>query len=120
MRVVFPLAKYSQEQIRKFIFVNYSRDPDLEAFHGKAIALDVKDQYAPFPSIFIIHEIRVRSFHPFNPVSPPMLDDHPWQDWILTDGVFDDASSSFRRDSTSGDDSGGVSAQLPTDPASDI
>jgi hypothetical protein len=31
------------EQSSKFVLVNYSGHPDLEQFHGKAIALDIKD-----------------------------------------------------------------------------
>jgi hypothetical protein len=76
--------------IRKFVFVNYSGKPSLQQFHGKAIALDIRDRHAPFPSTFIIHETRVRGFHPFRPVAPAMPDDSPWQDWIpLESGVLD-------------------------------
>jgi len=85
--------------IRKFVLVNYSNHPDLQQCHGKAIALDIRDRYAPFPSLFIIHEMRVRGFHPFQPIEPAMPDDSPWQDWILSHSVFDNASGSFKRDS---------------------
>ncbi|KIJ58947.1 hypothetical protein HYDPIDRAFT_118928 [Hydnomerulius pinastri MD-312] len=85
--------------IRKFVFVNYSGDPALQQLHGKAIALDIRDHHAPFPSLFIIHEMRVRGFHPFQPVAPAMPDDIPWQDWVLSDGVFDDVSGTFNRGS---------------------
>ncbi|KAI0300968.1 hypothetical protein BC826DRAFT_991663 [Russula brevipes] len=84
--------------IRKFVLINYSGDRDLQQFHGKAIALDIKEKYAPFPSLFIIHEMRVRGFHPFQPVVPTVPDEIPWQDWILSDQVFDNASDSFKRD----------------------
>ncbi|KXN82722.1 hypothetical protein AN958_02060 [Leucoagaricus sp. SymC.cos] len=84
---------------RKFVFVNYSNEPILQQFHGKAIALDIKDHYAPFPSLFILHEMRVRGFRPFEPIEPDMPDDGPWQDWITSDGVFDNVSDSFKRDS---------------------
>jgi hypothetical protein len=80
------------------VFVNYSNKPSLQQFHGKAIALDIRDRHAPFASLFIIHEMRVRGFHPFEPTGPAMPNG-PWQDWILSDGVFDDASGSFKRDS---------------------
>jgi hypothetical protein len=52
----------------------------LQDFHGKAIALDIRDHHAPFPSRFILHEMRVRGFHPFEPVQPTMPDDVLWQD----------------------------------------
>jgi hypothetical protein len=80
------------------VFINYSNHRYLQEFHGKAIALDIKEKYAPFPSLFIIHEMRVRGFHPFQPVVPTVPDDIPWQDWILSDQVFDNASDSFKRD----------------------
>ncbi|KAF8835485.1 hypothetical protein BDN67DRAFT_1015527 [Paxillus ammoniavirescens] len=68
----------SSKQIRKFVFINYSEDPDLHQFHDKATALDIKDKYAPFPSTFIIHEMRARGFYPFQPVVPTVPDDIPW------------------------------------------
>ncbi len=80
------------------MFINYSSRDYLEQFHGKAIALDIKDKYAPFPSLFIIHEMRVRGFHPFQPVTPTVPDAILWPDWILLDQVFDNASDSFKRD----------------------
>jgi len=85
--------------IRKFVLVNYSNEPILQQYHGKAIALDIRHRYAPFPSLFIIHAMRVRGFHPFEPLEPAMSDGSPWQDWILSDSVFDNASDSFKRDS---------------------
>ncbi|KAG2039680.1 hypothetical protein BDR03DRAFT_950837 [Suillus americanus] len=84
--------------IRKFVFVNFSGKPSLQQFHGKAIALDIRDHHAPFPSLFIIHEMRVRGFHPFQPVTPAIPDDIPWQDWISSHGVFNDVSGTFNRD----------------------
>ena len=80
------------------MFINYSGHPYLQKFHGKAIALDIKDRYSPFPSIFLIHEMRVRGFHPFQPVVPIIPDNIPWQDWILSDKVLDNASHTFKRD----------------------
>ncbi|KIL67606.1 hypothetical protein M378DRAFT_9375 [Amanita muscaria Koide BX008] len=84
-------------EIQKFVFVNYSDHPTLRKFHGKAIALDIKDRHAPFPSLFIIHEMRARGFHPFAPSNPDMPEDSAWQDWILSESVFDDVSHSFKR-----------------------
>ncbi|KXN82322.1 hypothetical protein AN958_02703 [Leucoagaricus sp. SymC.cos] len=84
---------------QKFVFVNYSNEPILQQFHSKAIALNIKDHYAPFPSLFILHEMRVHRFCPFEPIEPDMPDDGPWQDWITSDGVFDNVSDSFKRDS---------------------
>ena len=55
-------------QIQKFVFINYADEPSLSKFHGKAVALDIKDHHALFPSLFIIHEMRIQGFHPpFHP-----------------------------------------------------
>ncbi|KAH9068351.1 hypothetical protein EDB83DRAFT_2518706 [Lactarius deliciosus] len=59
------------------------------SFHGKAIALDIKDHHAPSPALFIVHEIA-------------------WQDWIESDGVFDKDSDSFRRNCPPPDNSATV------------
>lgn len=83
---------------QRFIFINYSGHAELQQFHGRAIALDNKGRHVPFPSLFIIHEIRARGFHPFAPVSPEIPNDNPFQDWILSQCIFDNASGSFRRD----------------------
>lgn len=93
------------------MFINYSGNQYLQQHHGKAIALDIKDKHAPFPSLFIIHEMRVRGFRPFQPVTPTIPDDISWQDWIISDQVFDDASNSFKRGSPPPNYSNSFSAQ---------
>jgi hypothetical protein len=99
------------------VFINYSGESDLQKFHGKAIALDIKHRYVPFPSIFIIHEMRVRGFHPFQSVRPIVPDDISWQDWISSEQVFDDASDSFNHDRPPpNNDNGSAQAQLPIEP----
>jgi hypothetical protein len=99
------------------VFINYTGDRYLQEFHGKAIALDIKNKYAPFPSLFIIHEMRVRGFHPFQPVLPPVPNDILWQDWILSEQVFDDASDSFKNDPPPGNDIyEPAQLQLPSQP----
>ncbi|KAM6504524.1 hypothetical protein JOM56_001467 [Amanita muscaria] len=98
-------------EIQKFVLVNYSDHPDLRKFHGKAIALDIKDRHAPFPSLFIIHEMRARGFHPFAPTNPDMPNDIAWQDWILSESVFDDVSHSFKRNSLPHDGNSSVTIQ---------
>jgi hypothetical protein len=87
------------KQIRKSVFINYSGHRYLQQVHGKAIALDIEDNYAPFFPLFIIHDMRVCGFHPFQPVVLSVPDDMCWQDWTLSDQVFDNASDSFKRDS---------------------
>jgi len=46
-----------------FVFVNYSDRQELQQFHSTVIGIDSDDLHAPFPSLFIIHEMRVRGFH---------------------------------------------------------
>ena len=79
------------------MFVNYSDKQDLQQFHGKATALDITHRHATFPSLFIIHELRIRGFQPFQPISPAIPIDIRWQEWIVSDGVIDNASGTFRR-----------------------
>ena len=90
-------AEIHKKQVGKFVFINYSDEYVLRPFHGKAIAVDTKDRHAPFPSIFIIHEMRVRGHNPFAPVVHNLPDNIPWQDWVLSEGVFNNTSGSFNR-----------------------
>ncbi|KAF8430890.1 hypothetical protein L210DRAFT_3020621 [Boletus edulis BED1] len=74
-------------EVHKFVFVNYSSQPDQQQFHGKAIALDIKDHLTPYPSLFVLHEMRVRGYHPQQPLDPDVPDNISCQDWI-SDGVI--------------------------------
>jgi hypothetical protein len=68
-------------------------------FHGKAIALDVKDKHAPLPILFLVHEYMVRGRNFYQPT--PVEIGNSWQDWIVNDGVVnegDGQSFSFKRD----------------------
>lgn len=87
------------KQAKKFVFIDYSDqdDEDLAPYHGKAIALDIADEHTPFPSLFIIHEMRVRGYHPFHDTCPYVPDAIDWQDWVKTTGVLDDTRSHFYR-----------------------
>ncbi|KAI9568036.1 hypothetical protein HD554DRAFT_811538 [Boletus coccyginus] len=87
--------------ICKFVLVNYSGIESLQPYHGKAVALDVDDLHAPYPSLFIIHEMRVCGFHPFQLVRPDLPNDIPWQDWIVSKDVFDHDKGTFCRKGTS-------------------
>ncbi|KAL5478629.1 hypothetical protein ACEPAI_2814 [Sanghuangporus weigelae] len=83
---------------RKFIFANYSNSSDFQQFHGKAVGLNILDHHAPFPSLLIIHEMRVREFHPFQDPNVVLPDDDPaWQDWILSDGVLNTSTGFLNR-----------------------
>lgn len=82
--------------MRRFVLINHSNEPDLQKLHGKLIALDMNLRHAPFPSIFLIHEARVRASHPFAPNTYTLPSDIPWQDWITTEGVFDESTGRFK------------------------
>jgi hypothetical protein len=96
------------------VFINFSGHEDLHSLHGKAVALDIRDRHAPFPSLFIIHEMRVRGFHPFEPVSPDIADDVRWQDWISSSGVLrtDGGPHYFEREEPPSDEQEDVLGRL--------
>jgi len=53
------------QQVRIFVFVNFSRNEVLEQFHGKAVVLDANHHHSPFPAPFLIQEMRTRGFYPW-------------------------------------------------------
>ncbi|KIJ36028.1 hypothetical protein M422DRAFT_179905, partial [Sphaerobolus stellatus SS14] len=69
-------------QIHKFVFINYSGAHSLQQLYGKAVALDINHCHAPFPSVFIIHEMHVHGFNPLQPITPDIPDTIHWKDWI--------------------------------------
>jgi hypothetical protein len=73
---------------------------DLQQHHGKVIALDIPDQHAPFPFVFIVHKRRVCRYRSFQTTNPNRVDSDviTWQDWVLDDGVFDNDRGNFRPD----------------------
>ena len=93
--------------------INYSGAPELQDFHGKAIALDIRDHYAPFPPLFIIHEYRVRGYNPFKPLNPVVHDGTQWQSWIESDSVWDKSSQSFKRNAPSDNCDPGITVPVP-------
>ncbi|KAH8980242.1 hypothetical protein EDB92DRAFT_1805851, partial [Lactarius akahatsu] len=73
-------------------------------FHGKAIALDIRAHYAPFASLFVIHEPHVRGFNPFQPIITPTIPAQIlWQDWIMSSGLLDE-NLGFKHDGLPSDD----------------
>ena len=74
----------------------------LKQYHGKAIALDIKDSRAHLPLLFLVHEFRVRGANFYQP-NPGVTITQDWQDWILSDGVVHEnegnkLSFSFKRE----------------------
>ena len=96
------------------MFVNFSGTDSLWQFHGKIIGLDITDNHAPFPSLFIIHEMRVRGFHPFAPVTPDIPTDVLWQDWVISDDIFNNTDGHFIQDNPSADNDTGAPAEPQT------
>ena len=96
------------KQQRKFVFINYSQGKDDAIFHGKAIKLDVDHRYSPFPSIFLIHEWRVRGFYPFatDPLNiSPTIEDQDWTKENISDTEHDatmNPENSFTRTTDNG------------------
>ena len=91
---------YVHWQVNKFVFINFSDlgESGLQEYHGKAVALDIKHHHAPYAAAFIIHEMRVRGFNPFQPTTVEVAPDLPWQNWILATDVYDFSNGVFKRD----------------------
>jgi hypothetical protein len=85
-------------QQHKFVFINYSQKPVLGPYHGKAVGLGINDVHAVFPSLFIIHEMRVRGHNPFQPTNPTLPQTLEWQNWIVSDNLFNEDTNTFNRD----------------------
>jgi len=96
----------------RFVFINFSDDPLYQEHHGKAIAINAYEDHSPFPALFLVHEQRVRGFHPFKDISPEISEDVPWQDWMLLDDVVDNGPGPgpirFKRQSPGGPTSAAV------------
>ncbi|KAN0085846.1 hypothetical protein V8E55_006980 [Tylopilus felleus] len=107
--------RYSPD-IRKFVFINYSGNSDYKEYHGKAVALEIDDPHAPFPALLIIHEMRVRGFHPFQDPDLPIPNEIPWQDWLQHYGAISD-SGTFNRTSPPKTTSSTSQQELQAQPA---
>jgi len=67
------------------VLINYSRSSDGAQYHGKAIHLSADDRHAPFPAALLIHEQRVRGFHPFSQEPDDVPATIELQDWTTKD-----------------------------------
>jgi len=86
---------------RVFIFINHSRSPDLEPFHGRAIALPRHDDRLPFHGAFLFHEMRVRGYWPLygdRTITTPI----PGMGWIVNNS--DDNGNGDDNDNDDDDD----------------
>ncbi|KAF9458123.1 hypothetical protein BDZ94DRAFT_1174250 [Collybia nuda] len=88
--------------IKKYILINFSGEESFEAYNNKIIALDVNDYLSPLPSLFIIHEMRVRGLHPFSTPQVDIPENILWQDWITAGGFCNEATSTLKRDAPLG------------------
>ncbi|KAF6750328.1 hypothetical protein DFP72DRAFT_817750 [Ephemerocybe angulata] len=75
------------DPVGKFVLINFSGIPAYQAYDGKAIALDKSHRHAPFKSLFIMHEKRVRGLYPFQPIAPHLQPEIAWQDWMVSEGL---------------------------------
>ena len=120
-----------QKQQMKYVLVNYSRGRRRAIFHGKALKLEVDHPYSPFPSILLIHEMRVRGHNPFalepDDISP-MIEDVDWKREEISDTKHDAAMNlqeggmilpNTVTGTTSGNSSGGVPAGMRSLPLND-
>jgi hypothetical protein len=53
------------QQVRLFVFINFTQLEDQNKFHGKPVALDPNHEHSPFRAPFLIHEMRTRGFYPW-------------------------------------------------------
>src|SRR5262245_48287238 len=80
--VYWSLERFTQS--KRFIFVNHTRTPENEPYHGRAVRLYSGDTRVPFYGSFLDHEMRVRGRYPY----VPEFEDRPiklpfeWQSWI--------------------------------------
>ncbi|KAF8801744.1 hypothetical protein BYT27DRAFT_7173764 [Phlegmacium glaucopus] len=51
-------------EANEFIVINHSRQPAYESIHGKVLHFNTDMKRCPFPTTFLWHEYRVRSFYP--------------------------------------------------------
>ena len=93
--------------MKKFVLFNHSQGEGLQEYDRKAVALDTQSRYTPFPSLFLIHEMRVRGFHPFTPIQPPIGSNPPFQEWISRLGIYDNSKGAFLREKPTGSGRGG-------------
>lgn len=74
------------------MFINYTRYSREAQYHGKAISLNADDRHAPFPAIFLIHELRVRGFCSFAQEPDDIPTTIQFQDWMAIDGSVTSAT----------------------------
>jgi hypothetical protein len=81
------------------LYDSYKVYPGLKQFHGKAVALDIKDNRAPLPFLLLVHEYMVRGRNFYQP-TPNLEVTNDSQDWVINGGVLneeDGQSFSFKR-----------------------
>jgi hypothetical protein len=81
------------------LYDSYSAYRGLQQFHGKAIAVDIKDNHAPLPLLFLAHEYMVHGRNFYQP-TPNLKVTNDFQDWVINEGMVnegDGQSFSFKR-----------------------
>ncbi|KAF5352052.1 hypothetical protein D9758_009376 [Tetrapyrgos nigripes] len=79
---LFDSYDYFIRYIPEVHFVNYGdTNEPYNKLHFKYIGLQPEERYSPIPALFLIHECRVRSFHPFKSIQE-LPSDFQWADWV--------------------------------------
>ena len=99
---------------------SYGRSAHLKQYHGKAIALDIEDVYAPLPLLFLVQENMARGRNFFQP-TPNVEVTSRWQKWMVIGGVVnekDNGSFTFNREILS--PPAGKSLNVQTSPTTQV
>jgi len=93
----------------------------LQQFHGKAIALDIKDMRAPLPLLFLVHEYRVRGRNFYQPTSDIKVTSD-WPEWVNDRMVDekDDGSFMFNREAPTPGPPTGRSLNVQASPTTQV
>ncbi|EJD54075.1 hypothetical protein AURDEDRAFT_53357 [Auricularia subglabra TFB-10046 SS5] len=77
------------KETQKYYLINFSGREELAMHHGKAVALDFAHQRAPYPAVFLIHEIRTRGFWPWQEHTVD-ISANTYQDWVVRGGYLNE------------------------------
>jgi hypothetical protein len=103
-----------KKQIKRYIFVYFdsyrklTQSQHLQQYHGKAIAVNIDDTFAPLPILFVIHETMARGINFVQPTPDEEVTDS-WQRWMVVGGVVnekEDGTFTFNRDAPTSPPSG--------------
>ncbi|KAF5348046.1 hypothetical protein D9758_009991 [Tetrapyrgos nigripes] len=104
---LFDSYDYFIRYIPEVHFVNYGdTNEPYNKLHFKYIGLQPEERYSPIPALFLIHECRVRSFHPFKSIQE-LPSDFQWADWVITSAAISPDESPHQDNMISANETGG-------------